>query len=211
VKKQDIEKGKLYVVDTPGAEAGRPSSYGEATWKITAEAVEVGVTREHSSRLDGVRARLAEEFRRTYGTAHDVVETLPVGFEYVVSTAQVDRPVESHDEERIVQARVARYELMGRIAAALTALGASPKIGKRFGEFEVYMTAEQVTFSAEFFDRWIARIDPARIVEQAFAEVDRMRPRDDEEYQAARAEVIDGIREELRVPGAVPGAGAETE
>lgn len=137
VKRADIEAimeaGGAAAVQYPRDEAGTNRYSSKAIVKATP--LEVGVTRERSSRADGVRCRLEEPLRVMSGDPAGWGE-IPVGHEFVCASADVLRAwggpgatftasigqARLGDEERSTMRRL-RYEEQDYIRERLPTLG----------------------------------------------------------------------------------------
>lgn len=197
MKKQDIERDALYVVDPPtSGENGRV--WGRPPWKVKARAVAVGVPRANSTRLDGVRLRLEEDVFRAMAYVAGGYRELRYerGHEWTAATSEVERPWDAvKDGGDIEAARRERYERTDGVVAAVSALGLAAD--------DYDLTSETFTMDAGAFLRWLKRIDPVSAAADALVFVNDRRPfHDESEYGEAVDAAMQELREGLRVTDA---------
>lgn len=99
MRKKDIQVGTDYIVPTPA-----DLNYGRRNGRAKATAVEVGVKRRHSTLLDGVLVRVAEDTIEE-GAFLSGRKVLAAGSEYVVPARYVARPWTAADDEEVERRR----------------------------------------------------------------------------------------------------------
>lgn len=168
MQKSEMTIGGVHAVEYPAGEAQAGRYTGSPV--VKAEVLATGLERRSrfgggNARNDGVRCRLLARVRTIEGTGRNsgAFCERESGFEFEVSSRDVHRVWNGwdgnrgHDDDAMQVKREARYGVQDELRVIFERLGA-PK---------VELAGDGAVFAAADLLRWLKRIDPASIGEQA--------------------------------------------
>jgi len=167
MQKSEMAIGELHAVEFPAGEAHTSRYSASPVVKATVLAVGLERRSRYSSdkaRNDGVRCRLEAPIRTIEGTngCPGAFMAREPGFEFEVQSRDVLRPWGAftgcvNDDDAMQAQREARYAVQDELRAIFERLGA-PK---------VELAGGGAVFAAADLLRWLKRIDPVDVAEQA--------------------------------------------
>lgn len=221
MKRDEMVIGEAHAVEFPAGEAHEGRYSGSPVVKATVLAV--GLERRSrfggNAKNDGVRVRLEAPIRTVEGTNRDPCEREP-GFEFEVPSRDVLRPWGAfvnrvNDDDGMQAKREARYVVQDELRVIFERLGA-PK---------VELAGGGAVFAAADLLRWLKRIDPVSIGEQAIGLFEEAFERNGGTFEAgtdgatlddlrgevglARSEALREVAEGVAVADVEIGAGGE--